>query len=194
MSEIGRIVLAQVQVRSLKVPGPRFRAYDPAGIVPVAALRLDDGGVAGIGRDGAVIPDVHHRDHSESKHRGDNGVCIGFTSHYDVMRARFPGGLEDGIAGENLLVETDRTWSAADLAGGLVVRTAAGPVVLQSVIVADPCVEFARFVIDYPPMERPDATVADAVRFLGDGVRGFYAALDGDDATIAVGDVVELAG
>ena len=191
--EIGCIVRAQVQVRNLKVPGPRFRGYDPSGIVPVQALQLDDGGVAGIREAGERLADVHHRDHPESKNRGDNGISIGFTSHYAMMRARFPGGIEDGAAGENLLIETGRTWSASALAGGLVVRTADGPVRLAQVIVADPCVEFSRWILDFPPTERPDTTVADALRFLGDGVRGLYARLEGTTATISVGDLVELA-
>jgi hypothetical protein len=192
-TEIGRIVRVQVQDRSLKVPGPRFRAYDPAGIVPVATLLLDEGGAAGRQADGSLVADVHHRDHPESKHRGDNGISICFTSHYDAMRARFPGGIEDGQAGENLLIESDRTWSEADLVGGLVVRTADGPVRLEQVIVADPCVEFSRWLLHYPETERADVSVADALRFLCDGVRGFYAALEGVPAAISSGDVVELA-
>lgn len=188
--EIGRIVRLQVQTASLKVPGPRFRAYDPAGIRAVAALLLDGGGVTGLDKAGEPAPDVHHRDHPVSKFRGENGVSVGFTSHYRAMRARFPGGLADGEAGENILVETDETWSAADLAGGLEIATAAGPVVLRSVVVADPCVEFARHLLNWPPEERPDRTVGEAVAFLGDGVRGFYAELAGGPARIVVGDMV----
>lgn len=191
--EIGRIVRVQVQDRSLKVPGPRFRAYDPAGIVRVAALELDEGGATGIAAGGTRVHDVHHRDHPASKFRGDNGLSIGFTSHYGTMRAMFPGGIDDGQAGENLLVETDRTWSGEDLALGLVALTADGPVRLERVIVADPCVEFARWLLDYPPEERPDASVGAAVAFLADGVRGFYAAWGGGPARIAEGDLLAIA-
>lgn len=191
--EIGRIVRAQAQVRSLKVPGPRFPAYDPDGIVPVPALLIDGGGVAGLAADGSVVPDVHHAAHPDSRNRGGNGVSIGFTSHYDAMRARFPGGIEDGQAGENLLVETARTWSERDLAGGLIVLTAGGPARLSQVIVADPCVPFSRWLLDFPETERPDDTVSDALRFLGDGVRGFYAELTGAPVRVAVGDRVFLA-
>ena len=192
--EIGRIVRLQVQTSSLKVPGPRFRAYDPAGIRGVAALMLDEGGVTGLDEAGAALPDVHHRDHPASKFRGENGVSVGFTSHYRAMRGRFPGGLGDGEAGENILIETDRTWSEDDLGGCLEVATAVGPVVLRSVVVADPCVEFARHLLKWPPEARPDRTVGEAVAFLGGGVRGFYAELDGAPARIAVGDLVSVVG
>ena len=191
--ENGRIVLAQVQVQSLKVPGASFGAHDPSGIRSVPALALDEGGVTGIGPIRELIPDVHHRNHPESKNRGDNGVSVGFTSHYDGMRARFPGGLDDGQAGENLLIETNRTWSEFDLGSCLVVHTRSGPVRLRDVIVADPCVEFARWLLDVPVTDRPDASVADPVRFLGTGVRGCYAAVDGVPARVVVGDVVRLA-
>lgn len=46
--ENGRIVLAQVQAPSLKVPGPSFGAHDPSGIRSMPALALDEGGVTGI--------------------------------------------------------------------------------------------------------------------------------------------------
>ena len=107
------------------------------------------------------------------------------------MRARFPRGLDEGAAGENILVATDRAWSAADLAGGLTVATADGRLVaLAPVIVADPCVEFARWLLEWPEDERPTADVGAAVSFLGGGVRGFYAGFAGAGARIAVGDWV----
>lgn len=192
---LGRIVRLQVQERSLKQPGPRFRRYDPAGIREVLALELDPGGVTGIGPGGERIADVHHRNHPDSKFRGDNGVSLGFTGRYAQMRGRFPGGLDDGAAGENVLVASDRTWSAADLSGGVTIATADGRLLaLSPVIVADPCVEFARWLLDWPDLERPGREVAEAVAFLGAGVRGFYAAYDGPPARIAVGDWVYTAG
>lgn len=192
--EIGRVVRLQVQTGSLKVPGPRFRGYDPGPIRSVGALVLDGGGVVGIEGSGAAVPDVHHRGHPASKFRGENGVSIGFTSHYGLMRGRFAGGLADGEAGENILVETERTWSAAELAGGLDIAGGAGVVRLAAVVVADPCVEFARFLLRWPAAARPDRRVGEAVAFLGGGVRGFYAELAGASARIAVGDRVRIAG
>ena len=188
--EIGRIVRLQVQVTSLKVPGPRFRAYDPAGIRTVRSLLLDDGGVTGLNEAGERLPDVHHRDHPASRFRGENGISVGFTSHYTAMRARFAGRLADGEAGENILIETDQTRAERDLAGGLEIATERGTVILRSIVVADPCVEFARHLLDWPADARPDRTVGDAVTFLGGGVRGFYAEAGDGPGRIDVGEPV----
>lgn len=191
---IGRIVRLQVQTASLKVPGPRFRAYDPTGIQVVARLRLDDGGVTGVDTSGQLLPDVHHRDHPASKFRGENGLSVGFTSHYQAMRTHFPVDPGDGAAGENIVVATDRRWSEDELAPGLEIVTAAGPVAVHGVIAAAPCVEFARYMLDWPPLARPNHTVSDAVAYLSGGTRGFYATLTGASADIAVGDLVVVRG
>jgi hypothetical protein len=192
---IGAIVKLQVQVRSLKVPGPRFRAYDPAGLVDLPRLTLSEGGVAGFDSAGNALPDVHHRDHPSGKYRGENPISIGFTSHYRAMRERFGGHLVDGIAGENILIESDRMWRDFELAEGIVLETASGERLrLEQVIVATPCVEFARWALRYPEEERPDASVEEAVRFLNDGMRGFYATYSGPEAPLAVGERAVLGG
>jgi hypothetical protein len=46
----------------------------------------------------------------------------------------------------------------------------------------------------YPEEARPDRTVTDGVRFLDHGLRGFYAAYDGEPVTIALGDRVFVPG
>lgn len=175
---IGSIVRVQVQAEPLKREraGDRGgRWYDPAPIHAVDALRLDAGGVHGGDDTGAMVHDVHHRDHPRSRNRGGNGISLGFTAHYEVMRAAFGAHLADGVAGENLLIASDRTWTAAELAGGVVVETAGGPVRLAQVIVASPCVEFTKFCLGLDAAERSDRRVTDALRLLDGGVRGFYA-------------------
>jgi hypothetical protein len=87
---IGKIVRLQVQRPSLKVGEPSRRRYDPAPIRSVARLDLSPGGVVGWDDAGERLLAVHHGDHPLSKNRhGDNGVSIGFRSHYDAMRERF---------------------------------------------------------------------------------------------------------
>ncbi len=192
---IGTIVRLQVQVRSLKVQGPHFRAFDPAGLVEVSRLTLTDGGVVGLDTSGQVVGDVHHRDHPASKYRVENAVSIGFTSHYRAMRERFGAHLVDGIAGENILIDSDRTWQAEALAAGLELELEGGKRIrLESVIVATPCVEFSRWALRYPEDQRPDASVSDAVRFLNDGMRGFYATFAGPNAIVSPGDRVRVGG
>ncbi|MBA2276571.1 MAG: hypothetical protein H0W06_02295 [Chloroflexia bacterium] len=173
---IGAIVRVQVQVEPLKRGERGGRWYDPAPITEVAALRLDSGGVHGIDEMGGTVLDVHHRDHSHSRYRGGNGVSVGFTSHYGDMRAAFGVHLSDGVAGENILIASERRFSEEDLAGGLLIEAADGPVWLDQVVVATPCVEFSRFCVGLEATERPDQRVTRALQFLGDGVRGYYAA------------------
>lgn len=192
LEPIGPIVLLQVQVRSLKRGDRPRRWYDPRPITSVPALRIDSGGVTGVDGDGSpTIGDVHHRDHAASKFRGENGVSIGFTSHYARMAERFGKHLRVGIAGENVIVETERVWEEDELGGGFVVVTRDGPVELGAVESVKPCAEFSKWCLRYPPDRLPDAAVTGALKFLMAGTRGFLATLEGTaEPTIATGDLV----
>jgi hypothetical protein len=193
LEPIGRIVRLQVQTAHLKQGTQPRRWYDPAPITDVAVLLLDEGGVTGIASDGSTHHDVHHRDHPISRNRGDNGISIGFTSHYAVMRDRFGAHISDGVAGENILVDSGTVQTEETLTGTLVIETAAGTVRLEQIIAAPPCVEFTRFCMRWPPDLRPDRTVTEGLRFLDAGMRGFYAALAPDERTgsgFAIGDMV----
>lgn len=44
------------------------------------------------------------------------------------------------------------------------------------------------YALRFPASERPDETVTEAVRFLNDGMRGYYASYRGPAARIALGD------
>lgn len=190
---IGPVVRVQVQRSSLKLGERPHRWFDPGPITAVAALRVDDGGVAGFDADGGEIADVHNRVHPQSKNRGENGVSIGFTSHYAQMRERFGERLTEGIAGENILVRAVHVLGADDLAGGIVIVTNDGEVVLEHVIVAAPCVEFAKFASGYMAEDKVDRHITEAVDFLHRGMRGFYATFAASRAQPAVirpGDLV----
>lgn len=180
---IGPIVRVQVQVEPLKRGERGGRWYEPAPITAVAGLRLEPGGVCGVGD--TVLLDVHHSDHPQSRFRGGNGISIGFTGHYAVMRAAFGPHVADGIAGENILVTSTRVWTEAELAGGLLAATADGVVRLDRVLVAAPCVEFSRFCLGLDPAARPDRRVTTALQALDGGIRGFYATwAPGSDAAL----------
>jgi hypothetical protein len=190
---VGRIVRLQVQTGHLKRGEQPRRWYDPAPITEVVMLRLEGGGVTGVGADGAIHHDVHHRDHPIARHRGDNGVSVGFTSHYGAMRERFGDHLPDGVAGENILVESDELHTVDSLGGTLVIETPGGIARLEEVIVAAPCVEFTRFCMQWPRDARPDRTVTEALQFLDDGMRAFYATTDLAASTareLRVGDMM----
>jgi hypothetical protein len=190
MRFIGSIVRLQVQTVSLKVGTAPQKRYDPAGIRAVPSLELNDGGVQGWTADNEALADVHHRDHPATKQRnGTNGISIGFTSHYDEMRSRFDPHLTDGLAGENIIVATDRHINETELQGEVVIATADGRQIhLINAFPAAPCVEFSRYALRFPDDARPDATVTEAIRFLSDGMRGFYCAYNGAPERISIGD------
>ena len=179
LTEIGRIVRLQIQRESLKRGLPRARYYDPGPLLPVERLLLTRDGVAAIGPDGAEQIDVHNGRHPESKRRSENPVSIGFSTHYAAMRERFGAHLSDGIAGENILVETDRPLTLDDIGNGIVILGSDGRrIELSSISVAHPCVEFSRFALGDPRGE--PLIVSEALRFLDNGVRGFYACVEAD--------------
>ena len=185
--DLGRIVRLQLQRDSLKAGPPGGRWYDPAPLLSVDALYVTADGVA-LDPTGAPL-DVHHARHPQSKNRrGINGVSVCFTSHYARMRERFGAHVTDGIAGENILVESDRHLTLDDFAGGLLLEGGDGRrLELTRVSVAHPCVEFSRFVLG-DRLARP-ALVSETLKFLDGGLRGFYAAVDGVEPwAVRVGD------
>lgn len=189
---LGTIVRLQVQTAHLKQGEKPHRWYDPTPIQSVPAMRLDAGGVTGLDR--GDVTDVHHRDHPISRFRGDNGVSIGLTGHYTLIRERFGPHLVDGIAGENVLIASERILTDADVARGVVIRSANGLLRLTAVLGAPPCVEFSRFAAGYTRQQKSDRTITETLQFLSDGIRGFYATLEATQpiAEIALGDEVYL--
>jgi hypothetical protein len=187
---LGTIVRLQYQRGHLKIPGAgsRFKRYDPANIVTTDELRFTPDGPE-TGPVDAPVYDVHHRLHSDSRNRGDNGVSLNITGHYELMREKLGERIDEGVAGENILIDYPGLIAEADLAGGLIVETRDGPAYIDGIIVATPCVEFSRYALDYPADQPPNRLVADTVAFLNEGVRGFYATMR-EPAKLRVGDRV----
>ncbi len=189
---IGPIARLQVQVSSIKQGERPNRWYDPAPMMVVSGMQIDTGGITGISDRGELIADIHHRDHVRANHNGKNGISVGFTSHYHRMRERFGDHLMDGIAAENILIETELTVSESDISGGVAILTSSGAVMLTNVLSAPPCVEFSKFCAGYGRDQRSDHVITEALQFLSDGTRGFYATLgdvDVDPAIISPGDL-----
>ena len=194
MHEIGRIKQVQVQCSSLKVGLRPHRYYDPTPLLVVSRLLLMPGGVVGITTEGEQVMDVHNADHSDTRNsNGDNGISIGFTGHYHVMRKHFGAHLIDGIAGENILVEAEEEQSASDFERGIVIkRLDNGRLIhLTRVVVAAPCIEFSQFAINAqtPPSNQ---LIKETLQFLNDGRRGFYATLPelNELAVVQSGDIL----
>lgn len=188
MRLLGSIVRLQYQRDHLKVPAGRFKRYDPSNIIAVDELRFTPDGVEAGSIESPII-DVHHRSHERSRNRGDNGISIGFTGHYNVMRNRFGDRLTLGVAGENIIIDNPNRILEAELASGIAIETAAGSALIDGIIVAAPCVEFSRYALDYPQDERPDHTVTETIAFLNEGVRGYYAGV-AQSFTLHLGDRV----
>jgi hypothetical protein len=189
---LGPVVRLQIQTGEVKVGERGHRVYNPAPIRPVPYLLLGPGGFVGPGADGHDILDIHHRDHPSGKWTPKNGICILFTRHYELMRARFGDHIIDGIAGESILVESDRQITVEDLQHGLAIQAAGGVALLHDLVVAPPCVEYTRFALQYPPEAHADARFKDALKFLLPGMRGFYAHYDGQPLTVRLGDQMGL--
>lgn len=194
MRQFGRIVRLQVQLDSIKTGKKPHEQYTPSpNLVSVDALRLNADGVIGLNNSGEHLPDVHNASHPHSKFRGENGISIGFTSHYRAMREQFGDHLIDGIAGENILVESDSAVALEDIEGGLVFVGDDRRVSIPQWQVAHPCNPFSKFCLQFPLDAKPDRRITEALQFLEHGMRGFIAVYPHGDAELRVGDVVYLA-
>ena len=172
--EVGQVVKLQVQRDRLRA-GNVYRLHN---LAEVSALRLTPDGP--IGFDGSSwVVDRHHRAHPSAVHYNPaRALSIGFTSHYRYIWERFEP-IPLGAAGENLIVDTDRRVTLADLAGGIRIETFTDSALIATAAIAEPCVPFTRLVTG-----RPDARASEIVEertHLRRGIRGFVMALTGVD-------------
>lgn len=194
MREIGQIALTQVQRSSLKLENGTKRYYDPTPLLTVEYLLLSPQGVSGITAEGNPIIDIHHEYHPDSRNQnGINGLSIGFTSHYQSMRNKLGEHLVNGIAGENIVVESSTSYAQSDLGERLAIQNQQTQqlIYLTGLRVAAPCVEFSLFAANHG-MPLPPAQLKETLQFLNDGMRGFYARVEDmqANATVRAGDRV----
>ena len=185
MRRLGRIVRLQVQVAPLKHGERPDRGYDTSRIRRVASLEVTTHGVVGYADDAQeAILDVHHRDHPESRYRGDNGISLLTTGHYTLMRERFGTRIPDGVAAESVLVERSGWLELGDLTGGvrIVPGDEAGDddgLLLSGASPAQPCVEFSRLVSG-----AASGSMREPLAQLRDGMRGYYLQVEGGAGTV----------
>jgi hypothetical protein len=185
MNPLGKIVRLQIQRSQLKLGEKPNQYYDPSALVSVNELRLTPHGASAL-VGGEVILDIHHADHPHTRNSdGVNDLSIGFTSHYQAMRARYGDHLFDGCAGENILVAIDSRVDITQIQNGLILGDAASAVRLTDVMVALPCAPFSK----YAAKSDNPQTVKSALQFLENGTRGFYCVVN-QEAAIKVGDDV----
>jgi hypothetical protein len=191
MVELGRLVRLQVQRSSLKTGEKPDRVYDPGPLLTVPDLWITPDGILGRGADGAWVVDVHHRAHPQTKNEdGLHGISVGFTSHYDEMRAQFGGGITLGCAGENIIVETAGHVTLERIAAGLVIAAPDGSerIRLEVLKVAHPCRPFTGWALGR--RVEPDVLKAN-LQFLDDGMRG-YRCQTAASGMVSVGDTLAL--
>ncbi|HET7791101.1 MAG TPA: MOSC domain-containing protein [Gemmatimonadales bacterium] len=188
MREIGPVIRLQVQRTTLKTGEKPNRRYDPAPLQAVDRMAVSPDGVMGF-QNGGWLVDVHHRAHPATKNEdGLHGVSFGFTHHYARMRERFGPRMVVGCAGENIIVETDRTLAWEDVRRGTAVLDRSGRELVRLEVLqpAHPCRPFTGWALG----GRVEAEVLkEHLQFLDDGTRGFYARGMGA-GEISVGDLL----
>ncbi|MCU0491873.1 MAG: MOSC domain-containing protein [Chloroflexaceae bacterium] len=191
MHKLGTITRLHIQTASLKIGQRPYVYYDPANILAVPALRLTPAGVVGL-VDGREIVDVHNANHPQSKKREENGISFNFSGHYRKMSERFGSHLAPGCAGENILIANESVFDATAFTDGLLIETAEGHMVrLTAIEPATPCAPFSEYALCME-MKPPAALLRETLQFLDGGTRGFYTTLQGEPATVRVGDSVFL--
>lgn len=195
MQLLGPITRLQIQTAALKTGVKPHERYDPGALLVVETLTLTSAGAEARGPHGEPVLDVHHLRHPQTRqYQGENALSLGFTAHYAAMRARFGAVVAPGCAGENLIVETAQPVTPAQVQGGVFLQTKGRPepARLAQIQVAAPCRPFTRYLLGAEPAEGEDLKAA--LQFLGDGRRGFYAALaEAGPVPVALGDLVFVA-
>lgn len=191
MQKIGTVAFVQIQRYSMKQMVNDDLRYDTSPLQQVETLWLTGKGILGV-TDQTTIVDVHSEYHPESKYRGDNKISLGFLTNYRVLRERFGDHMVDGIAGENILINVETPISADILRKKWILSLAnSTQVALQDVISAPPCREFSIFCAQ---QTIGGAELKETLQFLGNGRRGYYAALAQPDLTcyVQAGDVLYM--
>ena len=151
-------------------------------------------GIEAITPSGEHVLDIHHIDHPDKAYDNNDLICIGFTSHYDAMRARFGEHMVDGIAGENIIIEYGKEIWPEDLGSQIAIESidTGHRTLLDMVSFAAPCDEFSHFVAQSQHERLPAAKLKSTLKFLNNGRRGFLLVMsDGqENAEVQPGDRV----
>lgn len=193
MQQIGIVKFVQVQTGSLKVTDGGQDRFDPSALLTVQRLELTADGVIGFPHDGEPIVDIHNARHPQTKNVGTNPVSIGFTAHYRAMRDRFGSHMQDGIGGENILIETDHRYRLDELGSRVLFHNpTSGQTVSVSILsVALPCVPFSTWASSQSAPLAPEQ-IKSALQFLNNGTRGFYVTPSSAFINVQAGDTVYL--
>jgi hypothetical protein len=196
--ELGRVKLVQVQPDGLIIETPSGYFYDACRLVEVDRLYITLLGIEATTPEGKHVLDIHHIDHPNKAYDNDDLVSIGFTSHYEAMRARFGEHMVDGVAGENIIIEYEQEVWLEDLGQQIAIENSdTGRMVLLDVVsFAAPCEEFSHFAANSQHERLPVKKLKATLQFLGNGRRGFLLVLNDnqESATVRSGDKVFVVG
>ena len=196
--ELGVVKLVQLQPAGLIIEKNSGHFYDASRRVEVDRLRITSRGIDAVTADGEHVLDIHHLDHPGKAYDKDDLVCIGFTSHYNAMRARFGDHMMDGTAGENIIIGYEEEIWPEDLGQQIGIENSkTGQLaVLDMVRFAAPCAEFSHFAAQSQDQELPADELKAILQFLGNGRRGFLLVLNKshDEVYVQPGDRVWVVG
>ena len=175
LREIGRVKLVQLQPSGLIIETASGYFYDASRRLEVESLQITSLGISVVTDEGEQVHDIHHISHPDKAYDNDDLVCIGFTRHYDAMRARFGEHMVDGIAGENIIIESEEEVWLGDLGQGIAIENqdTGGRTLLDMVSVASPCREFSHFAMSSQDKQLPANQLKSTLQFLDKGRRGF---------------------
>jgi len=196
--ELGRVKLVQVQPDGLIIETPSGYFYDESRLVKVDRLHITSLGIEATTPKGEHVLDIHHINHPKKAYDNNDLVSIGFTSHYQAMRANFGEHLLDGMAGENIIIEYELDVWMEDLGRQIAIENGdTGRMArLDVVSFAAPCEEFSHFAASSQHKRLPAAELKSTLQFLGNGRRGFLLVLSDDQEPVTVrsGDRVFVVG
>jgi hypothetical protein len=192
--DLGKVKLVQLQPSGLIIQTSSGYFYDESRRVEVDQLLITPRGIEAANPNGEHVLDIHHLDHADKAYDDDDLVCIGFTSHYDAMRARFGEHMVYGAAGENIIIQYEKEVWPDDLGEHIAIENSetGALTVLDMVKYAAPCEEFSHFVAQSQDERLPPEELKDILQFLNNGRRGFLLLLgEGQEkATVQPGDKV----
>ena len=196
--ELGIVKLVQVQPSGLIIETPSGSFYHASRRVEVESLCITSRGIEAITPEGEQVLDIHHLDHPDKAYDNNDLVCIGFTSHYEVMRAHFGDHMVDGIAGENIIIEYKQEVWPEDLGQRIAIENinTGRRALLDVVSFASPCEEFSRFAANSQHERLPTEKLKATLQFLGNGRRGYLLVLSDNQEpmTVRSGDRVFVVG
>lgn len=176
---LGYVKLTQLQPTGLIINTPSGEFYDPSRRMVVDSLQISPLGIEAITPDGEHVLDIHHIDHPDKKYDNDDLVCIGFSSHYAAMRARFGEHMVDGVAGENIIIQAEKEIWPEELGQRIGFESSeTGDITFLDVVkFAAPCEEFSHFAAQSQHQRLPAAELKATLQFLGNGRRGYLLVL-----------------